>query len=227
MSEDRQQYGWNPQTSQGAVSWNTQTLQGIPLNAWLNPGTPLTVVQEVREAILNYVRSVNNNSGGMKQSQDLQKQFDPNARGTVHAELPGRKIKADGSPMFCYKCQSAYHLAWDCLKNPNKHPQAPKYLNLTHGGNVSSRQNRVNVAQSGTDSSETPDSAEEQLQLLPQVVGCGETQLCYVWVLRHSAYQCGYPISWRSIKFESSLGVCPWSRTSTQTWSWTSESYEP
>ena len=41
---------------------------------------------------------------------------------------------------------------------------------------MSSRQNRVNVAQSGPDSSETADSAEEQVSL-PQIVQMGETQL--------------------------------------------------
>ncbi len=180
VSEDQQQQaqlGWNLQSTQGAASWSTQQQQAIPLVAWLNAGMPRSVEQEVRETILNYVRIVNNNGGGMKKAQGLQKPFDPNARGTVCTELPGRMVKADGSPMYCYNCQSAFHLARDCLKNPNKCPQAPKYLNLTCGGNVSSRQNRVNVAQSGPDSSETADSAEEQLQLLPQIVGCGETQL--------------------------------------------------
>ena len=41
---------------------------------------------------------------------------------------------------------------------------------------MSSRQNRVNVAQSGPDSSETAGSAEEQMQLLPQIVQMGEAQ---------------------------------------------------
>ena len=41
---------------------------------------------------------------------------------------------------------------------------------------MSSRQNRVNVAQSGPDSSETTGSAEEQTQSLPQIVQIGETQ---------------------------------------------------
>ncbi len=61
-------------------------------------------------------------------------------------------------------------------ENPNKRPQAPKYVNLTRGGNVSSRQNHVNMAQSGPDSSETAGLVEEQPQLLPQIVGCGDTQ---------------------------------------------------
>ncbi len=41
---------------------------------------------------------------------------------------------------------------------------------------MSSRQNRVNVAQSGPDSSETAGSAEEQTSSLPQIVGMGDTQ---------------------------------------------------
>ncbi len=98
------------------------------------------------------------------------------ALGMVRAELPGKLVKADGTPMQCYNCQSAYHLARDCLKNPNRRPQALKYLNLTRGGNVSSRQNHVNVAQSGLDSSETAGSAEEQTQSLPQIMQMGETQ---------------------------------------------------
>ncbi len=177
VSEDQQmqaQLGWNLQSTQGAAGWSTQQQQAIPLTAWLNPGMPQSVVLEVKEAILNNVRSINNNGGGMRKAQGPQKLFDPNARGTVHAELPGRMVKADSSPMYCYNCQSAFHLAWDCPKNPNKWPQAPKYLNITHGGNVSSRQNHVNVVQSGLDSSETTDLAEEQLMLLPQIVGCGE-----------------------------------------------------
>ncbi len=179
VSGDQQQSSWVLQPTQGAASWSTQLQQqqqGIPLMAWLNPGTPKAVAEEVREAILNYVRSVNHNGGGMKRSQGPQKQFDPNARGTVHTELPGKLVKADGMPMQCYICQSAYHLAQDCLKNSNRRPQAPKYLNLTRGGNVSSSQNHVNVAQSGPDNSETAGSAEEQAQLLPQIVQMGETQ---------------------------------------------------
>ncbi len=164
VSGDQQQPSWAPQSTQGAASWNTQPQQqqqGIPLQAWLNPGMPRAVAEEVCETILNYVRSVNNNCGGMRRSQGPQKLFDPNARGTMCAELPGKWVKADGMPMQCYNCQSTYHLAQDCPKNPNRRPQAPKYLNLNRGGNVSSRQNRVNVAQSGPDSSETAGSAEE------------------------------------------------------------------
>ncbi len=41
---------------------------------------------------------------------------------------------------------------------------------------MNSRQNRVNMAQSGPDSSETTGSAEEQTQSLPQIVQIGETQ---------------------------------------------------
>ncbi len=41
---------------------------------------------------------------------------------------------------------------------------------------MSSRQNCVNVAQSGLDSSETTGSTEEQMQSLPQIVQMGETQ---------------------------------------------------
>ncbi len=136
---------------------------------------PQELADQVRETILNYVRSVNNNGGGMRRSQGQQKTYDPSARGTMHANLPGKLVKADGTPMQCYNCQSAYHLAWDCPKNPNKRPQAPKYLNITRGRNVSSRQNCVNMAQSGPDSSETASSAEEQASL-PQIVGMGETQ---------------------------------------------------
>ena len=175
VSGDQQQSGWGPQPTQGAASWSTQQ-QAIPLTAWLNPGTPRSVEDEVCKVILNHVRSVNNNGGGMRKAQGPQKPFDPNARGTVHAELPGRMVKTDGTPMHCYNCQSTYDLAWDCPKNPNKRPQAAKYLNLTHGGNVSSRQNRVNVVQSGPDSSETAGSAEEQTSSLPQIVGMGDTQ---------------------------------------------------
>ncbi len=176
VSGDQQQLGWNPQPTQGAASWSTQPQQGIPLTAWLNPGMPQTVAEEVRDNILNYVRSINNNGGGMTKTQGPQKLFDPNARGPMCTELPGRMVKANGMPMQCYNCQSTYHLAQDCPKNPNKRPQAPKYINLTHGGNVSSRQNHVNVVQSGLDSSETAGSVEEQPQLLPQIVGCGDTQ---------------------------------------------------
>ena len=176
VSGDQQQSGRVLQPTQGAASWNTQQQQQpIQLQAWLNPGTPQSVADEVCEVILNYVRSVNNNGRGMRKSQGPQKLFNPNARGTLHAELPGKMVKADGMPMQCYNCQSTYHLAWDCPKNPNRRPQAPKYLNITRGGNVSSRQNRVNVAQSGPDSSETAGSAEEQASL-PQIVGMGETQ---------------------------------------------------
>ncbi len=179
-SGGQQQPSWASQSTQGAASWSTQPQQqqqqGIQLQAWLNPGTPKDVAEEVCEAILNYVRSVNNNSGGMRRSQGQQRTYDPNTRGTMCADLPGKLVKADGTPMQCYNCQSTYHLARDCPKNPNRRPQAPKYLNLTHGGNVSSRQNHVNVAQSGPDSSETAGSAEEQTQSLPQIVQMGETQ---------------------------------------------------
>ena len=163
-SGGQQQPSWASQSTQGAACWSTQPQQqqrGIPWQAWLSPGMPKDLVDAVRKTILNYARSVNNNGGGMRRSQGQQRTYDPNARGTVHTELPGKLVKADGMPMQCYICQSAYHLAQDCLKNSNRRPQAPKYLNLTRGGNVSSRQNRVNVAQSGPDSSETAGSAEE------------------------------------------------------------------
>ncbi len=42
---------------------------------------------------------------------------------------------------------------------------------------MSSRQNRVNVAQSGPDSSDTAGSDEGQTPSLPQIVQMGETQL--------------------------------------------------
>ncbi len=179
VSGRQQQPSWASQSTPGAAGWSAQPQQqqqGIPWQAWMSPGTPKDLADEVRETILNYVRSVNNNGGGMRRSQGQQKTYDPNARGTVRANLPGKLVKADGTPMQCYNCQSAYHLARDCLKNPNRRPQAPKYLNLTCGGNVSSRQNRVNMAQSGPDSSETAGSAEEQTQSLPQIVQMGETQ---------------------------------------------------
>ncbi len=179
VSGDQQVPSWNPQSAQGAASWSTQMpqqQQGIPLQAWLNPGMPKAVAEEVHEAILNYVRSVNDNGGGMRKSQGQQKLFNPNTRRTMCTELPGKMVKADGTPMQCYNCQSAYHLARDCPRNPNRRPQPPKYINLTRGGNMSSRQNRVIVAQSGPDGSEPADSAEEQPQLLPQIVECGETQ---------------------------------------------------
>ncbi len=179
-SGGQQQPSWALQSTQGAACWSTQPQQqqqqGIPLQAWLNPGMPKALADEVCETILNYVRAVNNNGGGMRRSQGPQKSFDPNARGTVRAELPGKLVKADGMPMQCHNCQSAYHLARDCPRNPNRRPQAPKYLNLTCGGNVSSRQNRVNVAQSGPDSSQITGSAEEQTQSLPQIVQMGEAQ---------------------------------------------------
>ncbi len=178
-SRGQQQPSWGSQTTQGAAYWSTQPQQqqqrGIPLQAWLNPDTPRDLADKVCETILNYVRSINNNGGRMRRSQGPQKAFDPNGRGTVRAELPGKLVKVDGTPMQCYNCQSPYHLARDCPKNPNRRPQAPKYLNLTRGGNVSSRQNHVNVAQSGPDSSETAGSAEEQASL-PQIVQMGETQ---------------------------------------------------
>ncbi len=163
------------QSTQGAAGWSTQPQQRqqvIPWQAWMSPGMPQDLVDEVRETILNYVRANNNTGGGMRRSQGQQRTYDPNARGTMRANLPGKLVKVDGSPMQCYNCQSAYHLARDCPRNPNKRPQAPKYLNITHGGNVSSRQNRVNVVQSGPDSSETADSAEEQVSL-PQIVQMG------------------------------------------------------
>ncbi len=144
VSGGQQQPSWASQSTQGTANWSTQPQQqqqGIPLQAWLNPGTPRSVAEEVHQTILNYVRAVNNNGSGMRRSQGPQKSFDPNARGTMRVELPRKLVKADGTPMQCYNCQSTYHLAWDCPKNPNRRPQAPKYLNLTHGGNVSSRQN--------------------------------------------------------------------------------------
>ncbi len=69
-SGGQQQASWG---SQGAACWfiqpQQQQQQGIPLQAWLNPGTPRDVAEEAREAILNYVRAVNNNGGGMRRSQ--------------------------------------------------------------------------------------------------------------------------------------------------------------
>ena len=82
-SGGQQQPSWASQSTQGAACWSTQPQQqqqqGISLQAWLNPGTPKDVAEEVREAILNYVRSVNNNGGGMRRSQGPQRTYDPNA----------------------------------------------------------------------------------------------------------------------------------------------------
>ncbi len=155
-SQPQAQLRWNPQPPQGLASWSAQN--PIQLSAWLNAGMLKSIVQEMSEAILNYVRAVNKNGRGMTKAQGPQKPFNPNARGTVCAELPGRMVKSDGMPLYCYNCQSEYHLAWDCPKNLNRWPQPPKYLNITWG-NVSSRQNHVNVAQSGPNSSETTGSA--------------------------------------------------------------------
>ncbi len=177
-SEDLQlqgQLSWNPQPPQGMVSWNTQ--QPVQLCAWLNAGTPQAMVQGTREAILKYVRSINKGSRGQSKAQGQQKTFNPNARNTMHAELPGRMIKSDSTPLYCFNCQSVYHLAGDCPKNPNRRPPPPKYLNITFRGNVSSRQNRVNVVQSGPDTSVSADLAENPGPGEVQAVGCDETQL--------------------------------------------------